>query len=73
MPVDRNVVIKLHKRGKSNVENAKRLDMNRSTVWKIVKKFQKTGRGENEGFAPLNSSKTRGKSCDETFAKAAEP
>ena len=28
--------------GKSNVEIAKRLDMNRSTVWKIVKKFQET-------------------------------
>ena len=43
MTVDRNVVIKLHKSGKSNVEIAKRLDMNRSTVWKIMKKFQETG------------------------------
>ena len=41
--VNRNAVIKLHRSGKSNVEIAKRLDMNRSTVWKIVKKFQKTG------------------------------
>ena len=40
MAVDRNALIKLHKREKSNVEVAKRLDMNRSTVWKIVKKFQ---------------------------------
>ena len=36
MAVGRNAVIKLHKSGKSNVEIAKRLDMNRSTVWKIV-------------------------------------
>lgn len=43
MTVDRNIVIKLHKSGKNNVEIAKRLDMNRSTVWKIVKKFQETG------------------------------
>ena len=43
MAVDWNAVIKLHKSGKSNVEIAKRLDMNRSTLWKIVKKFQETG------------------------------
>ena len=43
MVVDRNAVIKLHKSGKSNVEIAKRLDTNRSTVWKTVKKFQETG------------------------------
>ena len=43
MAVDRNAVIKLHKSKKSNVEIAKRLDMNRLTVWKTVKKFQETG------------------------------
>ena len=32
MAVDRNAVIKIHKRGKSNVEIAKPLDVNRSTV-----------------------------------------
>ena len=42
MAVDRNAVITLHKSGNSNVESAKRLDMNRSTVWKSVKKFQET-------------------------------
>ena len=41
---DRNAVIKLSKSGKSNVEIAKLLDMNRSTVWKIVKKFQEAGK-----------------------------
>ena len=41
--VHRIAVSKLHKSGKSNVEIAKRLDMNCSTVWKIVKKFQETG------------------------------
>ena len=40
MAVDQNIVIKLHKSGKSNVEIAKRLKMNPSTVGKIVKKFK---------------------------------
>ena len=43
MAVDRNLVIKLNKSGESNVAIAKRLKMNRSTVWKIVKKFKETG------------------------------
>ena len=78
MNVDRNAVIKLHKSGKNNVKIAKRLDMNRSTAWKIVKKFQETpltdqNTKENGVSGPLNSSKTRGKSCDETLAEAAEP
>ena len=42
MAVDRNAMIKLHKSGNSNVEIEKRLDMNCSTMWKIVK-FQETG------------------------------
>ena len=41
--VDRNAVIKLHTRENSNIDIAKQLDMNRSTVWKFVKKFQETG------------------------------
>ena len=60
---------------KSNIELAKR---------KIAKKdreeFQETGntfvdQGTEESgvSAPLNSSKIRGKSCDETIAEAAEP
>ena len=43
MAVDQNIVIKLHKSGKSNVEIAKRLKMNPSTVGKIVKKFKEIG------------------------------
>ena len=39
--VDRNVVIKLLNRGKSSAEILKRLYMNRSTIWKIVKKLQR--------------------------------
>ena len=42
MTVDWNTVIGLHKRGESNVKIAKRLDMNRLAVWKIVKKFPET-------------------------------
>ena len=43
MTVDRNIVIKFHKQGESNSSIAKRLKMNRTTVWKIVKKFNETG------------------------------
>ena len=43
MSIDRNIMIKLHKSGESNSEIAKRLKMNRTTVWKIIKKFQKIG------------------------------
>ena len=57
MAVDQNIVIKLQKSGKSNVEIPKRLEINRSTVWKIVK-FKETGSTidrKNEVSAPLNS------------------
>ena len=67
MAVHRNAVIKLHKSRKSNVEIAKRQDINHSMVWKIVKKFQETentlgrqGAEENGVSASLNSSETRG-------------
>ena len=40
MSIDRNIVIKFHKSGESNSEIAKRLKMNHTTVWKIIKKFQ---------------------------------
>ena len=43
MAVDRNIVIKFHKQGESNSSIAKRLKMNRTTVWKIVKKCKETG------------------------------
>ena len=38
MSIDHNIVIKLHKSEESNSEIAKRLEMNRTTVWKIIKK-----------------------------------
>ena len=67
--VDQNAVIELYNSRKSNVEIAKRRDRNRSTVLKIVNKFQVTentldrlGREENGASALLNSSKTREKS-----------
>ena len=43
MSIDHNIVIKLHKSGESNSEIAKWLKMNRTTVWKIIKKFQEIG------------------------------
>ena len=68
MAVERNAVIKLHKGGKTKVEVAKQLNMNRSTVWKIVKNFQETGNAldhqgaeENWVSALLNSSNTSDK------------
>ena len=58
MAVDRNIVI--HKSGKSNVEIAKQLVMNHSTVWKIVKKFKETsntidrkGQGRKQSICTL--------------------
>ena len=43
MSIDHNIVIKLHKSGESNSEIAKRLKMNHTTVWKIIKKFYEIG------------------------------
>ena len=43
MSINRNIVIKLHKSGESNSKIAKWLKMNRTTVWKIIKKFQEIG------------------------------
>ena len=43
MFIDHNIVIKLPKSGESNSEIAKRLKMNCTTVWKIIKKFQEIG------------------------------
>ena len=43
MSIDCNIVIKLHKSGESNSKIAKRLKINRTTVWKIIKKFQEIG------------------------------
>ena len=43
MSIDCNIVIKLHKSVESNSEIAKRLKMNCTTVWKIIKKFQEIG------------------------------
>ena len=43
MSIDRNIAIKLQKNGEGNSEIAKRLKMNRTTVWKIIKKFQEIG------------------------------
>ena len=78
--VDQNAAIKLHKRGKSNIVIAKRLDMNRSMEWKIAKKFQEigntidgTGRGRKQSVRSPQLLKNTVKSCDETLAEAAEP
>ena len=43
MAVDRNTIITLHKKGESNSCIAKKLQIRRETVWKVVKKFKETG------------------------------
>ena len=62
MAVDQKTVIKLQKISETNVEFAKQLKMNRSTVCKIVEKFKETGNTlnregeeENELSALLSS------------------
>ena len=78
MAVDRNAVIKLHKSRKSNVEIAKRLDMNRSTVWKIVKKFQRPETlltdqvTEENGVYPSTPQKRNSRRSCRTLAIAAD-
>ena len=78
MSIDRNIVIKLHKSGESNSEIAKRLKMNRTTVWKIIKKFQeigttldREGRGRKRTVRTPQLIKTPGRSCDATLANVA--
>ena len=69
MAVDRNIVIKFHKQGESNSSIAKRLKMNRTTVWEIVIKFKETGttldkpgRGRKQTVRTLKLVKTRERS-----------
>ena len=38
MAGDQNIIIKLHQKGENNILIAKKLKINSSTVWKIVKK-----------------------------------
>ena len=70
MALNRNIVIKFHKQGESNSSIAKRLIMNRTTVWKIVKNLRRLGQHwinqevvVNELFVPWIWLKTRERSC----------
>ena len=78
MSIDCNIVIKLHKSGESNSEIAKRLKINRTTVRKIIKKFQEIGttldgegRGQKQIVCTPQLIKTPGRSCDATLTKVA--
>ena len=69
MPVDRETVVSLHKKGESNSTIAKEIQIRRETVWKVVKKFRRQAkhpidraRAEKEQFEPSEWLKTRGKS-----------
>ena len=62
MSIDCNIAIKLHKSGESTSEIAKRLKMNCTTVWKIIKKFQKIGTTlDREGQGRKRTVRTREK------------
>ena len=41
--MDRNLIINLHKKGLKNMEIAKALRINRSTVWQTLKHFGERG------------------------------
>ena len=45
--MDRETVVSLHKKGESNSTMAKELQIWREMVWKVVKKFRKTGQTSN--------------------------
>jgi transposase len=43
MAVDRNAMVTLRKKGKSNSVIARNLQIYHQTVWNVVKKFKETG------------------------------
>ena len=47
MVIDRETIVSLHKKGESNSTIAKELQIQRETVWKVVKKFRETGQTSN--------------------------
>ena len=47
MAIDRETIVSLHKKGKSNSTIAMKLQIRRETVWKLVKKFRETGQTSN--------------------------
>ena len=66
--IDWETIVSLHKKSESNSIIAKVLQIRRETVWKVVKKFRKTGltsnrpgKAEREQFEPSEWLKTRGK------------
>ena len=75
MVIDRDTIIKLHKNGESNTSIAKKLQLNRTTVWKIVKKYMETGstairpgRGRKRSVrTPLLLENTREELCQNPY------
>ena len=68
MAIDRETIVNLHKKGESYSTIAKKLQIRRQTVWKVVKKFREIcqtpidrARAEKEQFEPSEWLKTRGK------------
>ena len=47
MIIDRETIVRLHKKGESISTIAKELQIRRETVWKVVKKFRETGPTSN--------------------------
>ena len=48
MAIDRETIVSLHKKGESHSTIAKKLQIRRETVWKVVKKFRETGQTFNQ-------------------------
>ena len=55
--MDRNSIINLHKKGLKNTEIAKALRINRSTVWRTLKRFG--GPSNRIGRGRIHLSKVR--------------
>ena len=47
MAIGRETIVSLHKKGESNSTIAKELEIQRETVWKVVKKFRETDQTSN--------------------------
>ena len=47
MAINRETIVSLHKKGESNSTIAKELQIQRETVWQVVKKFRETDQTSN--------------------------
>ena len=48
MAIDRETIVRFHKKDESNSTIAKEFHIQREKVWKVVKKFRETGQTSNQ-------------------------